>query len=158
VILGHIKPSHNERTWLGLAAIAVTTIMVLNTVSPHGVLNTYMKFNNAVQNADGIWSIKKNLDPYETNVLVDYATYQAFYNIENTYVYNRLSWATVGGMKRFYPANKDILLSLIDQQINYIIISRASINDINSILAGSSVQRKVVFENEQFIGMEIIRR
>ena len=158
VILGHFKLSITGRVWLGLMAITVTTIVVINTVSPYGFLKTYIKFDNSVQNVSEIWSTKENLSPYKSHLLVDYETYQAFYDIEKTYVYNRLSWATIGGTKRFYPANNDILLSLINEQIDYIIISRASSKDIDNILAESSTQRKVLFENEQFIGMEIIRK
>ena len=59
------------------------------------------------------WDIKAGMDHYQTNILLDYDTYQAFYDFENGTVYNRLPLWMVWPADRFYPKNKVFLARLI---------------------------------------------
>lgn len=35
-----------------------------------------------------VWDLKASIDPYQTDLMLDYNTYQAFYDFEKTVVYN----------------------------------------------------------------------
>lgn len=156
--LRHFRLQISEKIWSALIITCGAIIVLVHIVTPGGFLRTYTPINNYIQYTDKVWSFKMKLDPYNSKVLADYATHQAFYDFENIYAYNRLPWHIVNGKKRHYPANQNIVRSLIEDQIEFIIISRVSLNDINSILENSSVTSKMVFENQQFIGLEIIRK
>ena len=89
-----------------------------------------------------IWDFTRDHDRYATNVLVDYDTYQAFYNYENILVYNRLPLWLSPPYKRFYPANQDIVARQIKKRMEYAVIAQASLDDVHELahLAGISVE------------------
>jgi len=157
LLTGYIKVNIRNGIWLGFMTIGVGVIIMVNTLAPNGFLNAYMRFNHLAKLAQPIWSLKENLDPHNSHLLADYSTHQAFFNFEHVYAYNRLPASLVDGNRRYYPKNLPFLLSLMSEDIDYVVVSRTSLDDINSLMTETSIQGLVIFENEQFIGMEILR-
>lgn len=157
VMAGHLKIALRAGTWVRLMTLGIAAFILVNTLAPDGYLRSYVRFDRAARLAQVVWSFKKDLDPVISNLLVDYSTHQAFYDFEHVYAYNRLPWSLASGKRRYYPENQSFLKELITGQIDYVVISRMSLDDINSLLAETSTQGKVVFENEQYIGLEISR-
>jgi len=89
-----------------------------------------------------VWDFTRSHDRYQTNVLLDYDTYQAFYNYENILVYNRLPLWRVPPEKRFYPENQEILARQIKKRMEFAVIARTSLSDVEELarLAGVSVE------------------
>ena len=74
---------------------------------------------NAIQ-AGLVWEFKSGHDPYQTRLLVDFSTYQAFYNFEHVMVYNRLPvWMVYPNlMERFYPQNREMAARMIAKELS----------------------------------------
>jgi hypothetical protein len=95
-----------------------------------------------------VWDFKAGIDRYQANILVDYDTYQAFYDCEKIVVYNRLAlWMVVPedgfypeAEDRFYPENKDFLAQLIRDRMEYAVVSRGSLENVRELagMAGLS--------------------
>jgi hypothetical protein len=98
-----------------------------------------------------VWEFVHSHDRLQTDVLLDYETYQAFYNFENILVYNRLPLWLALPDKRFYPANKDALVRHIRRRMEYSVVSQTSLKDILELaqLAGVSVTE--VASNERYV-------
>lgn len=88
------------------------------------------QWQGGVAPAHLVWEFKTAHDRYQTNVLLDYSTYQAFYDYEKILVYNRLPLWLVSPHDRFYPDNKDYLAFLIRDRMEYAVISRDSLADV----------------------------
>jgi hypothetical protein len=157
VMAGHLKIALRAGTWMCLMVLGVAGFILVNVLAPDGFLRSYALFDRAASLARVVWSFKKDLDPVNSSLLVDYSTHQAFYDFEHVFAYNRLPWSLASGKRRYYPENRSFLKELITGQIDYVVISRASLDDINSLLTETSTQGQVVFENEQYIGLEILR-
>ncbi|MBU8922072.1 MAG: DUF2079 domain-containing protein [Bacteroidales bacterium] len=89
-----------------------------------------------------IHDLRESTDKYSTFILTDYATHQAFYDYENVYVYNRLPWYLVAGQERYYPDPENIsaLKKLLKSDIEYIVVSRESTEEIERLLRSSSIE------------------
>lgn len=157
VVIAGFRISIPNKAWIGMLSAYGIFILVLNISSPYNAVTMATRQARNAQSASPIWAFKQTLNPYKAHVLVDYATYQAFYNVENLYVYNRLPWALVEGEARHYPANHDILSRLINEQIDYIVVSATSRQDVDELLSGSGLSIQTVFENNSYLGLEIIR-
>jgi hypothetical protein len=157
VMAGHLKITPRAGMWARFMMLGFAAFILNNTLAPDGFLKSYTQFNHAARPARVIWSFKGDLDPVNSSLLVDYSTHQAFYGFEHIYAYNRLPWSLASGRQRYYPENRSFLEVLITGQIDYVVISHTSLDDINSLLTETSTQVQVVFENEQYIGLEILR-
>lgn len=157
LLAGHLRIASRAGIWIRLMALGIAAFIIVNTLAPDGFLKSYVRFNHEARLAQVVWTFKKDLDPVNSNLLVDYSTHQAFYDFEHVFAYNRLPWSLASGKRRYYPENRSFLKELITGKIDYVVISRASLDDINSLLKETSTQGQVVFENEQYIGLEILR-
>ena len=103
-----------------------------------------------------VFDLRETTDPYGTHVLADYATYQAYYDYEHVYVYNRLPWYLVSDDEaRFHPANLTTLQRLTREQIEYVAISNESRESIDELLSLVGMTPVKVVENEQFTVMRL---
>jgi hypothetical protein len=82
----------------------------------------FRKFAAEREPAEIIFSIKENTDKYETGILCDYNTYQAFYDYENVFCYNRLPSYMISGPDRYYPTNFNSLEQIIKEKIDYVVL------------------------------------
>ena len=98
-----------------------------------------------------VWDFTRAHDRYHTNVLVDYNTYQAFYNYENALVYNRLPLWLSSPQKRFYPENQDILARQIKKRMEYAVIARASLVDVEELANLAGVTFDEVASNTRYV-------
>jgi len=87
--------------------------------------------------------------------LTDENTYQAFYNYEHVTVYTRLPWS-LAHEKRFFPENLPFLLPLLPK-MEYIVTSRASDQDIQTLLVTDNIRSTTVAQNEMYTVLKIIR-
>ena len=111
-------------------------------------------WNRALAPARLVWDFKAGQDRYQTNLLLDYNTYQAFYDFEHTAVYNRLPLWMVNPEDRFYPENKDVLARLIRERMQYAVISQESLANVRELAAMAGMPAKVVAANEQYVVLQ----
>lgn len=113
------------------------------------------KWSQEIPSARLVWQFVDTHDRYHTNVLLDYSTYQAFYNYENILVYNRLPLWLVLPEERFYPQNKDILVNQIHQRMEYAVISKDSLDTVRELarLAGSPATE--IAANDQYVILKL---
>jgi hypothetical protein len=98
-----------------------------------------------------IWEFVHSHDRLQTDVLLDYETYQAFYTYENILVYNRLPlWLALPG-KRFYPDNKDALVRHIQRRMEYSVVSQKSVKAILELAQMAGVPVTEVASNERYV-------
>jgi hypothetical protein len=100
--------------------------------------------------ADLVFSLRDATNREETYILCDYATYQAFYDYENLYVYSRLPWYLAPGDVRYYPINVPILQDLLSERVEYIVITKKSESNIDDLLVSASLEPVEVQDNGQY--------
>jgi hypothetical protein len=98
-----------------------------------------------------VWEFKQAHDPYKANVLVDYDTYQAFYNYENIIVYNRLPVWIAASDARFYPKDQPFVVDLIRKRMEYAVISQASLANVREMARLAGVKITQVAANGSFV-------
>jgi hypothetical protein len=83
----------------------------------------FRKFAAERKTTDIVFSIKENTDKYKTGILCDYNTYQAFYDYENVFCFNRLPSYMISGPDRYYPENVEALKQLIKERVDYVVLA-----------------------------------
>lgn len=150
-LLGDFLAGWVRRAWVYAVAVlallfAATTLIV---VPPQ-----VAAWRANVSPARLVWDFTSTHDRLNTQVLVDYDTYQAFYNFEHVIVYNRLPlWISVP-KKRFYPDNRDVVARLIRERLEYAVIARPSLADLQSLAAQAGVAMKEIAGNERYLVMQ----
>ncbi len=98
-----------------------------------------------------VWDFTAGHDRYQTKVLLDYATYQAFYNFDQVIVYNRLPvWDTLPE-KRYYPQNKAAVAVQIQKGIAYAVIGRESLANVQELASLAGVRATELEANERYV-------
>jgi hypothetical protein len=98
-----------------------------------------------------VWDFAASHDRYATRVMLDYDTYQAFYNYDQVIVYNRLPvWDTLP-QKRYYPANKSALVNQIQKGMDYAVISRASLENVLELAELAQVPLREIAANDRYV-------
>jgi hypothetical protein len=98
-----------------------------------------------------VWDFAASHDRYATRVMLDYETYQAFYNYDQVIVYNRLPvWDTLPE-KRYYPENKAALVKQIQKGMDYALISRLSLGDVQELAVLAGIQATQVAANDRYV-------
>lgn len=103
-----------------------------------------------------IWDFVDQHDRYQTKLLLDYATYQAFYNFDQVIVYNRLPlWDTLPE-KRYYPQNKPAVALQIQKGIQYAVIARESLPNVLELASLAGVPASEYASNDRYIILEFL--
>ncbi len=134
-----------------LAALGVASIALTLVIGPAQVTG----WSRNVEPARLVWDFKDSIDRYQTQVLVDYNTYQAFYDVENVIVYNRLPLWMVYPGDRYYPDNKVFLAGLIRDRIEYAVIARTSLSDVNGLVAMAGLHATQVAANDEYLVLKL---
>jgi hypothetical protein len=137
---------------LSCFSLVLAISVALNYFS-FGKLSSYLEGRRA---ADLVFSLRDSTDKYNSHILCDYQTYQAFYDYENVYVYQRLPSYLISGEKRFYPANIAILGKLIKERIEYIIASNDKIGTILNLAEKLGVECELIEQNKRFSAYHLI--
>jgi len=152
LVYAYISTPAQRRNYLvALTALAVFSIAFSAETLP-GFIQAYRQETGS---ARLVFDFRDSVQPQTTNILCDYATYQAFYDFERVAVYNRLPWYLVKGNSRYYPKNISALNRLVNDKIQYIVISRTSLDDIQGLLEQSALKPIKVSENEQYLVMQL---
>lgn len=104
-----------------------------------------------IPNAKLVWEFKTNHDRYKTNVLLDYATYQAFYDFNKVIVYNRLPSTMVLPDDRFMPKSIPFLIPLLQERMEYAVISRESKPTVEHLASLAGLPISEVAANDDYI-------
>ncbi len=107
-----------------------------------------------------VWNVQQGTTPFETNVLTDKWTYQAFYNYESVMMYESLPYYyDPRPIEREYPSNLPVLVRALNETVDVIVITKESRADIESALATGTVAHQVVLveQNERFMVYQILR-
>jgi hypothetical protein len=133
----------------------VAALVVLSVVFTTTTLITYPKQITAWREnlpfTGLVWDFVHSHDRLQTDVLLDYETYQAFYDYENILVYNRLPLWLALPDKRFYPDNKAALVRHIRRRMEYSVVSQSSVKDIFELAQMAGVPVTEVVSNERYV-------
>jgi hypothetical protein len=145
------KPAQRRNYLLALTALAIFSIAFSLKTLP-GFIQAYRQ---EAESARLVFNFRDSLDRHTAYVLCDYATYQAFYDFERVAAFNRLPWYLVKGNTRYYPKNIPALTRLLEDKVQYVVISKQSLADIQELLAQSAEKPINVSENEQYLIMQL---
>jgi hypothetical protein len=141
---------------LGLAASLLLTFLSVGMFALAGIVRTGIYYRRQISPAREVFALRDSTDKYQTCILVDYQTHQAFADYQNVFVYNRLPWEMAPGEGRYYPANSQIVQTLINDRIEYIVVSKESAEDVNGFLINS--QKTIpLFQNDKFMALRVLR-
>lgn len=152
VILWEMSGAISRRLLVALfsALILISTIISLSYYPP-----LIREWRENVPPARLVWDFAHTHDRYTTQVLLDYDTYQAFYNYDQMIVYNRLPVWDALPEKRYYPENKDALVRQIQKGLDYAVISRASLENVLELAQLAEVSADVIASNERYVILEL---
>ena len=134
----------------------ILTVMALTAVISCAdgfrvLANHVQTWQKRIPPAEIIFELRGVTYVYEDGLLVDYDTFQAFYDYGTVYVYQRLPWYMFGGERnRYFPDNIDRLEKIIEEEIDYIAISAANQQQIETILDGIPIQSSIWLENDTY--------
>jgi hypothetical protein len=100
-------------------------------------------------------NLRKSTEKHKTRILADYATLQAFADYQYVYAYPRLPWRVVPGEGRHYPANKLALQALLNDQIDYIVVSKTSMDAVDDLVQQGGLRTVTVFDNSKFVALRL---
>ncbi|MEK6221751.1 MAG: hypothetical protein N2D54_05845, partial [Chloroflexota bacterium] len=103
-----------------------------------------------------IFTLRETTNKIKTSILTDYATYNAFYDYENVFIYQRLPWFLLQGDERFFPDNREVLDRLLQTKIEYLAISKTSEKTLSPLLKELKISTIVIDETENFVTYKII--
>jgi len=141
---------------IAVIAFAITTLATF----PHQVI----AWQQNIPQAQLVWDFTHRHDRIGANVLLDYDTYQAFYNFENILVYNRLPLWLFGRVdrptqveKHYYPQNKDVLIRYIagenqhKRRMEFAVISQDSLENVLELALLAGVPVRQVDANGRYV-------
>jgi hypothetical protein len=131
----------------GLALLCVLFAAITLFTLPSKII----EWNRQAKPAQLVWQFKSEMDRYHTDVLLDYSTYQVFYDCENILVYNRLPIGLADANNRFYPQNKSILVTAIRNRMEYAVIGRESLATVRELAQLAGVPATEVASNERYV-------
>lgn len=158
ISLPYVRGNNCSRARLILLALLSTLFLSLNIIAPQGMPKLYAKYFDDLKSASDVLALRKLTDKYQSWILVDYSTHQAFYDYQHVYAYNRLPWQVVPGESRYYPANRPIVQRIVNEHIEYAVVSKDSYGIINDFLSDGGLSGVKLFENDRFVGIRIIRK
>jgi len=137
-----------RRTLTGLVAgLAVIFTLITAAYMPDQV----SQWRQNLAPAQLVWDFAAEHDRYQTKVLLDYSTYQAFYNFDQVIVYNRLPlWDTIPE-KRYYPQNKAAVAVQINKGIQYAVINRESLENVLDLARLAGVPTHEMDANDHYV-------
>lgn len=149
-----------RRTWVGIAlALVVVALGALVAPSHRAPLSQLSLCRARSVDAEIVFDVRDETSPLVTSILTDQATFQAFYDYENVIVYERLPWHVVPGEERRWPRNQARLEALLEEQIAWVVVSRASHADVGHIIEGARLDGSVqlVAENDHYEVYRVMR-
>ena len=133
-------------------------VIILSTLCVVFAVTTLMTFprqlaawKQNILSARLVWDFVHNHDRLQTDVLLDYETYQAFYNFENILVYNRLPLWLALPQNRFYPENQAAVVRHIRRRMEYAVVSLGSVENILELAKMAGVPVTEVASNERYV-------
>jgi hypothetical protein len=115
------------RRWLMvvLAGIAIASLVV--TLShEESPFREWQEAQEDIVDTSAVRALRSQTNPYETTILTDESTYQAFYDYENVLLYDYLPWYLAQGEARFYPQNAATLHAVCASNVAYIVVEESS--------------------------------
>ncbi len=156
ILLWDFAGSRIYRTGLiCMMLVCIVFSMVFHYSVPQATVKELLPHYNENQpTASIVFDVRKSTNKYRSHILCDYATYQAFFDYENVYVFDRLPWYIIEGEQRFYPDNKPVLEGLLRNKIEFIIVTKHTMLKIKPLLRSMSLKPQHAYGNDRF---EIIR-
>jgi hypothetical protein len=141
--------------WRSLLAGSLGALCILfAALSVYTLVPEISAWKQSLAPARLVWNFKAEQDPYQTNLLLDYNTYQAFYDFDKIIVYNRLPLWMVEPYQRYYPNNKRVLASLIRDRMQYAVISQESLANVRELAAIAGRPARVIASNQRYVVLQ----
>jgi len=152
ILLGVILWGYMHGRWRKIFVAALCALIALFTVTTLIYYSPIIsEWRANVNPARLVWNFAGSHDRYHTKVMLDYPTYQAFYNYDQVIVYNRLPvWDTLPE-KRNYPENKNALVKQLQKGIDYAVISRESLGNVLELAELAGIPATEIGANESYV-------
>jgi hypothetical protein len=144
-----------RRAVLALLSVGLALSVAAAIVSPFGLRRQTAFHSNDIAAAADVLNLRKSTEKHKTRILADYATLQAFADYQYVYAYPRLPWRVVPGEGRHYPANKLALQALLNDQIDYIVVSKTSMDAVDDLVQQGGLRTVTVFDNSKFVALRL---
>ena len=137
-----------ERICWGLIVIGSLSYFI----SEKATIQQYVTYRNNNESTHIIWQLKEKIDRYHTHIVTDYPVYQAFYDVENVFVFERLPlYITARGEDRYFPNNRKWLVHML-KKADYIAIKNTNSQILKEVLSstGTAGRYRVSRANENY--------
>jgi len=107
-----------------------------------------------------VFNARNSTDKYADYILCDRDTYQAFFDYNHIFVYNKIPCYLLKNCfiewdNLFYPRNLPMLQQLVTNDIQYIVTSQKNMNVMRQLLERSGKKWNVIEENAQYVWMAV---
>jgi len=144
------KLAQKHGTFLRIWGVSLVFFLVISTYRSINYIQDYQK---QAKLATIVFQVVENTNPYQTHILTDEQTFQAFFNYEHAIIYNRLPWS-IAQEKRFFPDNYSHLSQLISQ-MEYAVITNENFEILNTFLHNTNTPYKIMARNARYSVLEI---
>jgi hypothetical protein len=147
LLLDFFKGTKQILLQTGLGFLCVLFALMTLQVLPRAV----MGWKSGVEPARLVWDFKSGVDPYSARVLVDYSTYQAFFDFQQIIVYERLPLWIAHPEEQYYPENKQLLAQLVKERIDYAVIGSGSLETVREFSEMAGIAAEEVEYNSRYV-------
>jgi hypothetical protein len=147
VLWGALARKNSKRNLLILLAIG-PIFSSLFFFQSHPNLDDYFHPDPDKQPINVLLALREETDRYETSILVGYETFIAFYDYNNIYNYWLLPVEYASGRSGNYPHNAKLIKRLIENEIDYLAITKWDLIRLEEIIQFSQVEIELISENQ----------
>jgi len=151
------SPTRQKQVVWGQAALALAFVLFSALPFPDAAASRIKLFRERRPNATNILALGRSVDPYETTILCDMDTYQAFCHVDKARVYERWPYWIVPGEARFFPENASHVQRVVDEEANYVAMSTRSADVLIPLLSRSSARFDTLSVSDLFLVLEVKR-
>ena len=160
VLWTNISKSSVRRGICALLTILLACSLYLHSVTwMDTALIQFRAYQMNVSFSQLVWDLRGQTDQYETAIMTDLKSYQAFAEYEQIAVFERLPWEIEPSEQRHYPANIEHLVTILNERTEYFVIAKSekSLGAIEALRERTNVAFTAVTENEHYQIFQIER-
>jgi hypothetical protein len=139
---------------LGLVILGSIAVGAAGSAAP---AQRWPAYDDRVDEARLVFDVRTQIDPRHDVVLVDEATYQAFWDYDGVRAYENLPWSVAPHEERWWPNSAPYVVALLEDDVDFIVLRRDSEERVLALAAEADISSRLfmIAANETFIAYAV---
>lgn len=157
--------SEKQKKWYTASIAALTGFMLLFNFLPvsEAAVTNWHQVNSKIGDAQLVWDLKSKTDKYNTVVLADQPTVEAFYDFEHINIFpcsapNDFNLVQRDEPIRCYPGNEKYLVNLIKDKVEYIVVTKNSLPLVSNLMLQAQVKALESKTNDTYAWIRLAKK